>query len=292
MPQTKDSILELPATESVFQAISDENPEVAETLAGMNLRDAVHLIEGRETDQRFTEAKRAIDKQLAEACDAEEKATCYYYLLRLVLRGHMLFENKEARDLYAKMLENFHQREVEYKKDYFGVKDKEDKKIIHSQIDAFYQLIDIYFGTLEAVYSRRGLSSASERVYIEKMKFRRRHALFSGKHMKHLGHLFLEKTSHYGQSLGRWGVTVLLFITLFAVVYAALDYLSVGSMLAQYKNQNSLFDYFYFSVVTFTTLGYGDIVPVTIIEKIIVGVEVLLGFTMLGIFINLIKQRS
>ncbi|MFA5352389.1 MAG: potassium channel family protein, partial [Candidatus Gracilibacteria bacterium] len=77
-----------------------------------------------------------------------------------------------------------------------------------------------------------------------------------------------------------------------AAIYATLDYLSVGHMLQQYKNAGSFFDYFYFSIVTFTTLGYGDIVPVTIIEKIIVGVEVLLGFTMLGIFINLIKQKS
>jgi voltage-gated potassium channel Kch len=293
MTQTKDSALEIPSTDSVFQSIADEGVETLAVPAGMDLCTAVHLIEGRDSDARFSEAKRAIDKQLCEAHDDEERGTCYYYLLRLLLRGHMLFENKEARDLYAKMLESFRSREIEYKKDYLSVKNKEDKKIIYSQIDAFYQLIDIYLGTLETIYEKRGLTLASERVYIEKMNFRRRHALFSGKHMKHLGHLFLDKTSRYGHSLGRWVATVLFFIAIFAVTYAILDYFSAIKMLADYSySTNNLFDYFYFSIVTFTTLGYGDIVPVTILEKAIVGVEVVLGYTMLGVLINLIKQKS
>ncbi|MCF7836994.1 potassium channel family protein [Candidatus Gracilibacteria bacterium] len=91
--------------------------------------------------------------------------------------------------------------------------------------------------------------------------------------------------------MGRWGFTVLLFISFFAGIYALLDLVSPTSMFADYVNRSGFFDYFYFSTVTFTTLGYGDITPITIAEKLIAGIEVLLGFTMLGIFINLIKRR-
>ena len=54
--------------------------------------------------------------------------------------------------------------------------------------------------------------------------------------------------------------------------------------------------YLYYSVVTFTTLGFGDIVPITNIARIAVGTEVILGYVMLGglisIFANKLARRS
>lgn len=45
------------------------------------------------------------------------------------------------------------------------------------------------------------------------------------------------------------------------------------------------FDFFYFSVVTFTTLGYGDIYPVSIIAKSVVIVEVLIFIVYISIIL-------
>jgi hypothetical protein len=39
---------------------------------------------------------------------------------------------------------------------------------------------------------------------------------------------------------------------------------------------------FYFSIVTYTTLGFGDVKPATLIGEIIVSTEVILGYTPLG----------
>jgi hypothetical protein len=36
---------------------------------------------------------------------------------------------------------------------------------------------------------------------------------------------------------------------------------------------------FYFSIVTYTTLGFGDVKPATLIGEIIVSTEVILGYT-------------
>ncbi|PSW73715.1 hypothetical protein C9J41_10945 [Photobacterium sp. GB-50] len=48
---------------------------------------------------------------------------------------------------------------------------------------------------------------------------------------------------------------------------------------------------FYYSVVTFTTLGYGEITPLTDFTRIIVIIEVLLGYITLGSFVFLIGHK-
>jgi hypothetical protein len=53
---------------------------------------------------------------------------------------------------------------------------------------------------------------------------------------------------------------------------------------------------FYFSIVTFTTLGFGDVVADNTSARILVTLEVILGYIMLGglisIFANKLASRS
>lgn len=49
---------------------------------------------------------------------------------------------------------------------------------------------------------------------------------------------------------------------------------------------------FYFSVVTFTTLGFGEITPITSLFKLIVISEVILGYIVLGSFVFMIGHRA
>lgn len=279
--------LQLPPKNEVFREITDEKTDEAV----MDFHSAMHFIEGREEDERFSDARHAIQKKLSETEDEEEQGTCNYYLLRLMLREHFLFENKNIHDIYKKMRANFFLAERGYKKKFSQMKRSDEKENLRSQIETFYRLVDSYFIVLEKIYKKKGFLEAGERAYEDKMYFRKSLAFFSGRHLAHFGHVFLDKTSKYGHSLGRWGFTVLLFISLFALIFALLDAISPTSMFANYPASSGFFDYFYFSIVTFTSLGYGDIVPVTIPEKAIAGVEVLLGFTMLGVLINLIKRR-
>ncbi len=55
-------------------------------------------------------------------------------------------------------------------------------------------------------------------------------------------------------------------------------------------------EYLYYSIVTFTTLGYGDIIPLTNRARAVVGTEISLGYVMLGglisIFANKLARRS
>lgn len=49
---------------------------------------------------------------------------------------------------------------------------------------------------------------------------------------------------------------------------------------------------FYFSAVTITTLGYGDIVPISNTARIIVAIESVLGIVLVGLFLNSLSWES
>jgi len=49
-------------------------------------------------------------------------------------------------------------------------------------------------------------------------------------------------------------------------------------------------DPYYFSIVTYTTLGFGDVRPATLAGEIIVSSEVILGYTTLGLLLSVLAQ--
>lgn len=255
------------------------------------IHTAIRFIEGYEHNHQFKKAREILETEISLAQDLEEKGTGYYYLLRLLLHEHLVFENKEARELYQLMHKNFLAYENICKKEYHAAKTTKTQTKVKKNLKTFYQLVDSYFLILEEAYKKKGFREARDRTHEDKMHFRKRYHSVTGNHFKHIGHIFLDKTSRYGHSFGRWGITVLIFITIFAGSFAALDQLNNETMFLNYQTEPHPFDYFYFSIVTFTTLGYGDLVPVTPLEKLIVSIEVMLGFIMLGVFINLIQRR-
>jgi uncharacterized protein YjbI with pentapeptide repeats len=93
----------------------------------------------------------------------------------------------------------------------------------------------------------------------------------------------------YGQSLFRWAVISFALAVIFGIVYYLmgaeayhLEYLS------EYQGINRLFCFIYYSVVTFTTLGFGDILPKTLFATIPVVFEVISGYVMLGGLISIL----
>lgn len=61
-------------------------------------------------------------------------------------------------------------------------------------------------------------------------------------------------------------------------------------ILTQNKNKPigaNLFDFIYFSFITITTVGYGDIIPINVVAKVLTILEVLIGIS----FVSLILGR-
>lgn len=96
-------------------------------------------------------------------------------------------------------------------------------------------------------------------------------------------------TSDCGRSIGRWMAVILAVVVAFTALFAA-----VGVRINDHDP--GIVTYFYYSVVTMTTLGYGDIVPNSTLGQILVIVEVCIGYMMLGglisIFANKLARRG
>jgi hypothetical protein len=87
--------------------------------------------------------------------------------------------------------------------------------------------------------------------------------------------------------------------SIFFALYFGLNYFFMGRESFKVAVENSLpwlLNSIYYSVVTFTTLGFGDITPITKTAAGFVMAEVILGYVMLGglisIFATLLARRS
>ena len=76
----------------------------------------------------------------------------------------------------------------------------------------------------------------------------------------------------------------------FALVYTAIELSYPGSFNSSF---DTLFDFFYFSFVTLTTLGFGDIAPIRPLSRALVTTEALLGQIYLVVLVaRLVSLRS
>ncbi|MEM9203751.1 MAG: pentapeptide repeat-containing protein [Actinomycetota bacterium] len=95
-------------------------------------------------------------------------------------------------------------------------------------------------------------------------------------------------TSDCGRSFGRWGLLTAVFATVFAIAYTQVE--------IDYGDYETTLSPLYFSVVTLTTLGYGDALPASMPAQILVLIEVIVGYVMLGgvlsIFANRMGRRA
>jgi len=115
-------------------------------------------------------------------------------------------------------------------------------------------------------------------------------------------------SSDCGRSLTLWAFWSLLLAVTFGNIYWELGLLHKLGLLSQPFHASQLADTAsgaglpgfwalqYYSIVTFTTLGFGDIVPKTGLAAFFVTIEVILGYVTLGglisIFANKLARRS
>jgi len=95
-------------------------------------------------------------------------------------------------------------------------------------------------------------------------------------------------TSDCGRSLLRWGACTAMVVMLFGLAFsvAAVDFGDYPTWLSP----------FYYSLVTLTSLGYGDVLPMSVPAQALAMAEVAIGYLMLGgmlsIFSNKMARRA
>ncbi len=96
----------------------------------------------------------------------------------------------------------------------------------------------------------------------------------------------LEKDYYSSRDYIYFSISIFQIILLFALLYQAIFSISPESFIGITSDQNNIFfDFIYFSVVTFTTLGYGDIQPVSVLARCVVMIEVLLFVVYISIIL-------
>ena len=95
-----------------------------------------------------------------------------------------------------------------------------------------------------------------------------------------------------GRSFFRWALWSLIFAEAFALVFGLFYYFNPIS----FKSEVISFSWpgislLYYSIVTFTTLGFGDIVPKIPVLQIIIMLEVMIGYIMLGGLISILANK-
>lgn len=95
-------------------------------------------------------------------------------------------------------------------------------------------------------------------------------------------------TSDCGRSFARWALWVGLIVALFGGVYQLVD--------VDYGDHPTFLSPVYFSLVTLTTLGYGDALPASVAAQAVAMLEVTVGYVALGgllsIFANKMSRRA
>jgi len=114
-------------------------------------------------------------------------------------------------------------------------------------------------------------------------------------------------SSDYGRSLALWALWSLLIALSFSFVYMKAPMWFPGWLqktmpkfhqvtVTEANGDLTFWKSFYFSIVTFTTLGFGDVVAANTSARILVTLEVIFGYIMLGglisIFANKLASRS
>lgn len=90
-------------------------------------------------------------------------------------------------------------------------------------------------------------------------------------------------TSDCGRSFVRWTLLTGIIASLFAIAYGFVD--------IDYGDYETSLSPLYYSIVTMTTLGYGDVTPASTAAQVVVMIQVLIGYVMLGGVLSIFATR-
>lgn len=150
-----------------------------------------------------------------------------------------------------------------------------------ASLQTWRELMATYHGFSVEFISIANLTEAGE-YRLKEHELRRQIFLIQSDYFKAMGYWVWRTTAAYGESLTRWSFSCIAVLLLFGILFYLTQ--SIGPV-------KHAFDYLYFSTITFSTLGYGDIHPITTTGQVLSCLEVACGFIMFGILLTLIGTR-
>ncbi|MGC1120641.1 MAG: pentapeptide repeat-containing protein [Candidatus Methanofastidiosia archaeon] len=153
--------------------------------------------------------------------------------------------------------------------------------------------INLSFSTLETIYRNLKQNTQSHgdyaragEFYYREMEMRRESATRT---RERVGLEAYKHLAGYGERYWNTAVVSASIVFIFAFLYGALDCLHYS--IENPSLQQKIIDVIYFSFVTFTTLGLGDIAPATTLGKVLICVEAVIGAFMIAVFVVVFVRK-
>ncbi len=166
--------------------------------------------------------------------------------------------------------------------------DAEKKRYLYHEAEEVYR-------NLRITHDDQGHGRRAGRFFRREMIMRRyQMPLLS---VRRLSSKLIDMFSGYGEQPFRVVVFSITAILLFAVLYAMLGVRFEGEIISMSMREGFVFNLqrflecLYFSVVTFTTLGYGDVTPVGI-TRVVAATEAFTGAFTLAIFVVMVVKKT
>jgi hypothetical protein len=147
-----------------------------------------------------------------------------------------------------------------------------------------------------------GLTDISDFFYLQLQDYKKDEFKSTNKIIKYTAYSVWKFSCLYGTSLYRWLAFSFSTIILFGLIFSNIpcpgffpeciqDFLYYIHPEINIASVNNLFSPFYYSTVTFTTLGYGDITPLNLSSQIFSVLEVFIGYLMLGGLLTVFSKK-
>lgn len=142
-------------------------------------------------------------------------------------------------------------------------------------VSAMYQELHI---ELKAV----GNNKEANEYYVKLKKLEKEYAWKQKSYFDWFSKYIWEITCNYGENMHRWITVSFIIFLFFTGLYATLDLI---------EPVKSWIDYPYFSIITLTIFGFGDIYPKNSLGKVVVCAEIIFGLLMFGMLVTFFSKR-
>lgn len=158
-------------------------------------------------------------------------------------------------------------------------------KHLQEEHEKNYQIASTVYKQLKDMYKNSSLHSIADKFHYREMVCKRRTLKWHNP-MRWLNFIFGDLSCKYGTSISRITFWMIMFIASFAGCFYWLQ------NVRYYNNTYHLswFDSLYFSLVTFTTVGYGDLHAIGKF-KMLAGLEALTGLVIISLFTVIIARK-
>lgn len=152
---------------------------------------------------------------------------------------------------------------------------------------------------LERIHDENAMADEARRFHIRKKEVQRAHDREQGRWSRFAVATTNRYLTNHGESLRHIIYSSAAAILLAGVLYPFLGGISDGNAvyrltfaeLASTESLPTLLRSLYFSIITFTTIGYGNVYPLGNGSRILVGVESLLGALLMALFVFVLGRR-